>query len=70
MENNESLGTGLLVLVCAAGSALIGAIGGAIAMTTEKGRNIDSHLGCAYDKVKTKVPEVSSLFGSLKLLKK
>ncbi len=36
MENNESLGTGLLVLVCAAGSALIGAIGGAIAMTTEK----------------------------------
>lgn len=26
MENNESFGTGLLVLVCAAGSALIGAI--------------------------------------------
>ena len=70
MEKNESFGTGLLVLVCAAGSALIGAIGGAIAMTTEKGRKIDSHLGCAYDKVKTKVPEVSSLFGSLKLLKK
>lgn len=70
MENNESLGTGLLVLVCAAGSALIGAIGGAIAMTTEKGRKIDSNLGCAYDKVKTKVPEGSSLFDSSKLLKK
>lgn len=70
MENNESVGTGLLVLVCAAGSALIGAIGGAVAMTTERGRKVDSHLGCAYDRVKTKMSEISSLFSSIKMLKK
>lgn len=69
MENNENLGTGLLVLVCAAAGAALGAIGGAFAMTTDRGRKADSHLGHAYGKAKTTLPEISSMASSLKLLK-
>lgn len=69
MENNENLGTGLLVLACAAAGAALGAISGAFAMTTEKGRQADSHLGHAYGKAKSKLPEISSMTKSLKLLK-
>lgn len=66
MEKNENLGTGLLVLACAAVGA---AITGAFTMTTEKGRQIDSNLGHAYGKAKSKFPEISSMTKSLKLLK-
>ena len=67
MEKNENLGTGLLVLACAVAGAALGAITGAFAMTTEKGRQADSHLGHAYEKAK--LPEISSITKSLKLLK-
>lgn len=69
MEKNENLGTGLLVLACAAVGAAPGAITGAFAMTTEKGRQIDSNLGHAYGKAKSKFPEISSMTKLLKLLK-
>lgn len=69
MGNNEDLGTGLLVLACAAAGAALGAIGGAFAMTTETGKKADSHLGHAYGKAKAKLPELSSKAGSFKLLR-
>ena len=49
MENEES---GLLVLATTIGGAIIGAIGGALLMNIDVGKQLDSHLSNATRKAK------------------
>lgn len=69
MANNDDFGSGLLVLACATGAALIGAIGGAAAMTTERGKKTDAQLNHCYNKAKGKMKELSGSNTGIRLLK-